>query len=227
MMNIRYFLLVIAMMITPLAFANNVSLAKFFSSNNTQIIDAHTAYERLIGDPQENLKNEIIEVVQKNHLEQNKCEDVLGMYQMTNDQNITADNTKEFVTSPYQTVPEQVIFDMAKQLANVLKQESIGVFIPENESAIGDILVNFRNPLSITEAIGLINTKLPLYYRQAYSLHLKQKYAGYEQTKVTSVEWLGSQAKLDEVKKAFPNENISAQHGKAFLVYKNGQKQEL
>ena len=45
--------------------------------------------------------------------------------------------------------------------------------------------------------------------------------------KVTKIEWLGSRENIDEIKKAFPEENISSHKGQAYLVYKNGQTESL
>lgn len=220
--------LIILVFFSHYSYAAILSEAKFFSSNNTQIIDPHRAYERLVSDDQENLKNEIIKIMQKNHLEQNQNEDVLGIYKMESDQNVTADNTEIFTTSPYQSIREEHIFDIAKQLAISLKQESVLVFIPNKADTIAEVTVNFdEHPLSITEVIDIVKKKLPIQYSQAYTIYLKQKNAGYDATHVSRIEWLGSQIKPTLIKSAFPNNFISSNSGKAFLIFKNGQKQEL
>lgn len=45
--------------------------------------------------------------------------------------------------------------------------------------------------------------------------------------KIAGVEWLGSKIKLEEVKKAFPAGTINYRYGKVYLVYQNGQKEQL
>ena len=220
--------LFITILSTQIVLAADVASVEFFSSNNTQIIDVQTAYERMLSEPQDNLKNEIIIVLQKNHLEQSNYEDILGMYQMDSDQNMTADNTKVFTTSPLQTLPESKAFEIAKELANALKQESIAIFVPYAEAKVGGVVVSFQNNQpSIQELVVLINSKLPRHYAQGFSMRLTFKHAGFLNTKVASVEWLGSKIQVGEIKNAFPLAIVSEQHGNAFLVYKNGQRQEL
>ena len=48
-----------------------------------------------------------------------------------------------------------------------------------------------------------------------------------DNTTVKEIEWLGSKVKPEDIQKAFPLEDISYQYGKAYLVYKNGQKEQL
>jgi hypothetical protein len=210
------------------AIGDSKTSVMFFSSNNTNEITIKTAYERLIGNEQKDLQNEIINLMQKNHLEQGKFEDILGTYQMSSSQNVTEDNTDVFNTSPYQKLSNEKVFTLAKQLAITLKQESVAVFIPNQKSTIGDITVSFASyQPSITKIINILNAKLPPAYSQAFSLHLSNENADFDNLKVAEVEWLGSKAKLEEIKKAFPQEKISYYYGTAYLVYKNGQKKQL
>ncbi len=84
------------------AFANNNASVEFFASNNNKIINMQTAYNRLTGQAQLDLQDEMIDVLQKNHIEQGRFKNILGTYRMSTDQSNTADNTEEFDVSPYQ-----------------------------------------------------------------------------------------------------------------------------
>ena len=56
-------------------FAGNTHSSEFFASNNTKEIDLQTAYNRLTGIEQSHLQNSMINIMQKNHVEQGKFED--------------------------------------------------------------------------------------------------------------------------------------------------------
>ena len=210
-----------------IVFANNTPSAEFFASNNTKEIDLQTAYNRLLGNEQADLQNSMISVMQKNHIEQGKFENILGTYQMSNDKNITADNTEHFITSPDQYLPAERIFSLAKKLAIKLNQDSVAVLIP-NRSSLGDITVKFTShQLTIDEIVNMLHNKLPPLYNQAFSLHLINQCGDFNNAKVTEVEWLGSKINPEVIKKAFPSEKIYSRYGKVFLVYQNGQKEQL
>jgi hypothetical protein len=223
----NWILISILLTASTISYAANSSTIEFFSSNNTHEIDVAKAYARLMGKAQHDLKNNTITVLQNNHIEQGKFENILGMYQMTSDKNMTGDNTEIFYASPLQNFSDSQIFSLAAQLANTLNQESVAVFIPSNQQAIADITVKFTSQKpSITEAINMIREKLPT-YATAFSLHLSSECQGFNNTKVSEIEWLGSRININEIKKAFPGENISSHQGQAYLVYKNGQTQRL
>lgn len=210
-----------------IAFANNESSVEFFASNNTKEINIQTAYDRLTGQEQYDLQNKMINVLQKNHIEQGKFENILGTYRMSSDQNITADNTENFNTSPYQNLSDEKVFSIAKELAVSLNQDSVAVLISD-QSSIGDITVSFiSSQPSINEVITLLHDKLPILYNQAFSIHLAKTCGGFNSAKVAAIEWLGSKMNLEEVKKVFPSEKINYRNGKVFLVYQNGQREQL
>lgn len=216
---------------TSFAFENNqnsLSSVEFFVSNNTGEIDLQTAFDRLEGNEQQELQNTIVNTMQKKHLEQGTFADLLGTYQMSNGQNTTADNSEGFITSPYQKISNKKVFDIAKELANTLNQESVAVFISSNKSPIGDTILKFKaNQYSIDETIQLIHQKLPELYSQAFSLHLMNTCGGFHTTTVKEVEWLGSKVDPQEIQKSFPNDEIVSHNGKAYLVYKDGHKEPL
>lgn len=186
-----------------------------------------TAYNRLTGQEQLDLQDEMIDVLQKNHIEQGRFKNILGTYRMSTDQSNTADNTEEFDLSPYQHLSDEQIFSIAKELAVKLKQDSVAVLIP-NQSTVGDITVNFisKKP-SINEVIGLLQKKLPSLYNEAFSLHLVNTSGNFDTAKVAKIEWLGHKINLSEIKKAFPLEKIDFHYGDVFLVYQNGQTEPL
>src|SRR6186713_1609430 len=109
----QLFTLLLGLMILSLStvsLADKVNSVEFFASNNTATIDLQTAYQRLNGNEQRELQSSMINVFQKNHIEQGKFEGILGTYQMASDGNITADNTDAFMTSPYQFINDKKIF---------------------------------------------------------------------------------------------------------------------
>lgn len=224
-------IIVVSIFFSTSSFSNNNSEKRsieFFASNNTNEIDLQTAFNRLKGNEQQELQNEMIDILQKEHMEQGKFEDLLGTYQMASDQNITADNSEIFITSSYQQISTEKVFDLAKELANSLKQESVAVFIPSQEPVIGDTILNFRSHnYTINEVIKIIHEKLPMHYSQAFSLHLNNTCSNFDNATVKEIEWLGSKIKPDEIQKSFPLEEISYHYGKAYLVFKNGQKEQL
>ena len=101
---------------TNVVYANNQLSIEFFASNNTNEINLQKAYARLKGIDQSELQNGMIRILQKNHIEQGTFEDILGTYRMSNDKNITADNTEHFSTSPNQNLSDDQIFSLAKEL---------------------------------------------------------------------------------------------------------------
>lgn len=209
------------------AFANNNASVEFFASNNNKIINMQTAYNRLTGQEQLDLQDEMIDVLQKNHIEQGRFKNILGTYRMSIDQSNTADNTEEFDLSPYQHLSDEQIFSIAKELAVTLKQDSVAVLIP-NQSTIGDITVNFTSKKpSIHEVVDLLQKELPSLYNEAFSIHLVNTSGGFDTAKVAKIEWLGHKINLSEIKKAFPLENIDFRYGDVFLVYQNGQTEQL
>jgi hypothetical protein len=213
--------------IVNIAYAANTPAIEFFASNNTQKITAEKAYERLVGKAQHDLKDSIVGVLQENHVEQGKFEKILGMYEMSTDKNVTGDNTEIFHASPLQTLSLNQIFSLASELANSLQQESVAVFIPSNPSPIADIIVSFTSHKpNIAETIERLHEKLPA-YATAFSLHLSSTHSGFNNAKVTQIEWIGSKVDINKIKEAFPKESISYHYGQAYLVYKNGQTEQL
>ena len=142
------------------AFAEERCSVEFFASNNTATINLQTAYQRLTGEEQHQLQNSMIDVLQKNHLEQGKFEDILGTYQMSDNSSITADNTDAFITSPYQCISEENAFSTAQQFANDMKQESVAVLISSSQPIISEIKVSFNSQPSINEVVSLVHDKL-------------------------------------------------------------------
>ena len=225
-------LLICSFFFTKLLLANNNldvrQPVEFFASNNTSEIDLQTAFNRLKNNKQQELHDEIIRIMQIEQVKQGKFEDLLGTYRMSSDQNITADNSEIFITSFYQKLSTEKVFNLAKKLANSLKQDSVAVFIPSKQSIIGDASLKFKSHIySINEVTKLIHEKLPIHYSQAFSLYLNNNSSIFDNTTVKEVEWLGSKIKPDELHKSFPQDQVTYHYGKAYLVYRNGQKEEL
>lgn len=207
--------------------ADTNSTVSFYASNNTKTIDMQTAYDRLTGKAQPALQEKMIDILQKNHIEQGRFKNILGTYQMPDQQYSTADNTEAFDTSPYQPLSNEKVFSIAQEMAIALKQDSVAVLVP-NPSVVGDVTVNFtfKKP-GIHEMLGFLQEKLPLVYRQSFSLHLANITGNFNDAKVEKIEWLGSQFNLDELQQAFPFSKITVRYGDAFLVHQNGLREHL
>jgi hypothetical protein len=202
------------------AFASNESAIKFFVSNNTHEISPQTAYVRLVGHEQTQLQHAVKIVLKNNHLQLQNSGNILGVYQMSSDHDITADNTLYFYIAPTQALSQQKIFSIAKLLAIKFKQETVAVFIPDNNK-LGEITVNLgSHEEGIDQTISDLHQKLSGSYSQAFSLYL-------DKTKVEQVEWLGSKLNINEIKKAFPEDKISSEEGQAFLIYQDGRTEKL
>jgi len=213
--------------LTHTAFADPEISAEFFASNNTREITVQSAYARLTGQEQHHLQRVISSVLQRYHVDELKSGDVLGIYRMSKDKDITADNTEYVYAGVSPDVSEQKIFSVAQILAITLHQDSVAVFIPASSSP-GDVSVNFvSDQPSISTVIHQIHTKLPASYGHGFSLHLVNEKPGFKNAKVTAVEWLGSKLNLKKIKHAFPAETITTQNGSAYLVYQNGKNERL
>ncbi len=209
-------------------YAVDTSEVSFFASNNTEIIKPQQAYVRILSQAQDQLKNTIIDIMQSNHMEQTKCEDSIGMYEMRNDGNPTSDNTKVFTTSPYQIIADNKVFAIAVQMANELKQESVAVFIPDKDATVSDTVVHLKShQYHLDEILKVIDEDLPPQYSKAFSLHFSNKFGGLQNATVSSIEWLGTTIDPAVIQRVFSAEDITFNHGKAYLVFKNGQKEEL
>jgi hypothetical protein len=208
-------------------FAASPHAVEIFASNNTGEISVETAYKRLEGQPQRDLKNSIIDILQSKHIEQGRFVSILGVYQMA-DKNLTGDNTELFYASPLQHFFKEEIFALAAKLLSALQQESIAVFFPDEHAVDGDVYVIFKSqPPLIKNIIKIIHEKLPANYAAAFSLHLEDNKVEFDQARVKEIEWLGSKIDLKIIKKAFPAADLLARHGKAYLVYKDGRIEDL
>jgi hypothetical protein len=217
-----------ALFIANVTYADQRPAVEFFYSNNKGEISVQAAYKRLTGDEQKLLQNDIIKLMKVNHVNQGHSEDILGTYFMSTDKKITADNTEIFSIPVTDRLAKERIFAIAKKIADTFDQESVAVFIPENKKAVGDIKIIFlKNRPSINQVIQVIHEKLPASYSQAFSLHIANETDDYDHARITAVEWLGKKAKFDELKKAFPNDKVSYQHGKSYLIYKDGRVEAL
>ncbi|ARG98500.1 hypothetical protein [Legionella micdadei] len=212
------------LLLTTISYAQDNLSFKLFISNNTAKMQMREAYTRLTSSLQEKLKNGIIDVLQKNQVEQGKFKTILGVYQMRNTQAVTADNGVLFSGH---MLGEKMIFALSKYLAKKFNQESIAIFIRADEAPIGDTILVFALPPTITEAVSLIQKKLPSTYGKAFSIHLSNTHTGFASTRVTAVEWLGQKTDVGLIRKAFPKDTVIPRHGKAFLAYQDGSKSRL
>lgn len=213
-----------ALLLLLISIAVHAAPIEFYASNNTSEISLENAYARLTGTSQHVLRDEMIHVMQINHVEQGVCNDILGSYQMNATQNVTADNSKVFTMSPYQQYPISKATRVAKQLAQALQQESVAMFVPNQQGSFGKAIVTFQNNKPNVAAVkALLHARLPDDYSQAYSLVLENEYANYADLKVAQIQWLGNKKNLQEIQAAFADEQVALVHGSAYLVYADGQ----
>lgn len=194
----------------------------FFYSNNTQIIDIKSAYYRLIGAEQIELKKISNKILNTQYIGSGQRNDFLGVYTMASNQMITAENSESFEFLPKKTWGKKQTILAAAALANRLEQESVAVFIhsDSNQTAELKLIFGLHRP-TITETINLLSQRLPKSYTHAFSLHLMNTTGAMYRQKVRSVEWLGHFARASDVRKAFPHDKVSTKRGSSFLVYKN------
>lgn len=226
-MKLKSLIICLAFLLLPLtSFAynpGNKCSIEFFASNNTQTIDLATALQRLQGNEQNALLEATIELMQKNHVQQGKFTNILGVYKFSASPSMTADNSEIYSTSCYQTIPTNTALSYAKELASTLNQESVAVFIPKAKSSIGEITVTLSShQYTLDEVIKIINNEVPSQFRQAYSLSLDNSHCT-QNAIITQIEWLGSKLNPNDLKNAFPKEQITVYQGNAYLVYSNGQ----
>lgn len=210
-----------------ISFAENITYVEFFSSNNTEEINMKSAYARLISGRQKQLKNTIKNIVSHHHFKNIRFENILGSYRMASNKKITSDNVEEFFIPYSQCRSDKKIFSIAKQLAENLNQESVAVFIPNDQSTVGDVTLEFISFYpTISEALALIREKLPTAYSEAFSLHFQDQ-GNFATARIQSIEWLGGKIKLEEVEKSFPDEHVISRRGKSYLIYKDGHLARL
>ncbi|MDX2165380.1 MAG: hypothetical protein SFW07_08240 [Gammaproteobacteria bacterium] len=201
--------------------------ATMFVSNNTQEITVQSAYVRLTGQPQANLRNTVKSILDKYQLTSNKSDSILGVYRMSTDKDMTADNTEYVSENSSQPLSDKKIFSIAKALAITLHQDSVAVFILD-QNAVGDVSVHFMSHKpGINEVINDVHKNLPALYSQGFSLHLVNTCCGFDHARVSEVEWLGSKINLTQIKRAFPAQHIVSQDGVVYLIYQNGKQEKL
>ena len=209
------------------AFAASHSSIEFFASNNQGEIPLQTAYARLTGDPQQQLQQKFIEVMQKNHVEQGTQKNILGIYQMDSTKNVTWDNSERFDTSPYQNLSVDEAKQIAMQLSQVLAQETVAVFVPESQANVAKITVHFKHQPSIAALQKQVQNKLPEQYRQAMSIQLEKETTGLPQARVDTLTWLGSGYDKQVIQAAFKDASVEVDSGDAFLVNQQGNLTNL
>ncbi|KTC91822.1 MULTISPECIES: hypothetical protein [Legionella] len=203
------------------------SSIELFFSNNTDVIQINEAYSRLVSASQKKMHEQVIAILQRNHIEQGTFKDALGMYQITTC-DISADNSSRFISSSQQPLSKKVIFSLSRELVTKLNQESIAVFFPNNDFPVSDTTLHFTTVQpTIVEALNLIKQQLPINFSQAFSMYLDNECEDFDTIKVVAIEWLGQRVNADLIRQAFPQEIIHSRHGEAYMVYRDGSKKSL
>ncbi|STY26333.1 Uncharacterised protein [Legionella taurinensis] len=207
----------------PLA-ASDVSTVTFYAANNVGEVAPAEAYKNLLSEKQRQLETTMVDIMQSHHLEQSQGEDILCMYRAESDGHLAAENSKLFTTSPYQSIAEDEIFTISKELVSTLQQEAVAVFIPNEQADIGDTTIYLNSHYyTVDEVLKRISEKLPPEYRQIYTLHFDSTYGDFHKARVGRVEWLGHQIDSSVIETAFPDDTIELKNGQAYLVLKDGQ----
>jgi hypothetical protein len=218
----RVFAVFITFSVSSVAFSTDNASVEFFYSNNKSIITVKKAYERLIGAEQYALTDSMITFLQKNHFEQGRLANILGLYQSNDRRTVTGDNAEIYYASPLQKISEEQVLNAATNLSKTLKQESVAVFVPSQHSDYSNIVVTFKsNQPTVVNLVNRIRKKLPA-YSSAFSLHLRGYNQSFADSKVIAVEWLGKKVKIEDIRNEFPAEKITARRGHAYLVYQDG-----
>jgi len=201
----------------------------FYFSNSTSTISLSQAFCRLCSKDQVELQKTAITLMRQEHINKIELQDLLGFYRIYKTKNMTADNSEKLVINDSPQLSSKKAFKIAGKLANALNQESVAIFLPDDNMKGGQLIIRLMShQYTIQEITNIIHKKLPKQYNQGFSLHLKNPcYASFEDATVEEVEWLGTKIKQNDVKKLFPQDNVTYHLGRAYLVYSDGKKQSL
>ncbi|KTC96568.1 hypothetical protein [Legionella erythra] len=207
----------------PLA-ASDVSSVTFYAANNVGEVAPTEAYKNLLSEKQRQLETTMVDIMQSHHLEQSQGENILCMYKTESDGHLAAENSKLFTSSPYQSIAEDEIFTISKELVSTLQQEAVAVFIPNEQAGSGDTIIYLNSHhYTVDDVLKRISEKLPPEYTQIYTLHFDSTYGDFHKARVGRVEWLGHQIDSSVIQAAFPDDTIEVKNGQAYLVLKDGQ----
>lgn len=207
------------------SFANTT----LYFSNNQSVITPEVAFTRLESSPETQLEKQMVPVLQQAHVEQGQTKEVLGLYQMSQDQQITADNSIAFSFSPYQTLENSTIRSIAQSLAEKFNQDSVAlVKTDKNSGTIIDRQVCFNhNKPYLIDLISQIKEQLPDDYQIAYTIYIDGHPGTIENARVEKIEWIGKNLSTQELQDVFNQSTIKEYKGQAWLIYKDGRVQAL
>lgn len=197
--------------------------SKIFVSNNQKIISPTNAYERMYDNAQKTLENKTINTLQHGHYEEGRMENVLGAYTLSSSQTITADNTLIFKTSPNEHSEKEKIIQTATQLAKRFNQESVAVFIDNNNVVDYDTILTFKGKKPTYKTIKPTLLALRAYGLSAFSIHFQSDKTDLPNARVRSIEWLSSQDNRALLKQYFNRARINEKRGLGLLVYQDGE----
>lgn len=193
-----------------------------YMSNNTGQISIEKAYSKILTSDQLKLEESVINILQKYKVQQGKFNTLLGVYQNY------GDNVEEFTFSPYDTISESNINDIAQKIAVSLNQHSVLVFRP-GECTSQEVTVEFAETKEpqFKQVDKIINNKLDKKYAHSFSMHLDNSYSGIQKAHVTKVVWFGNHAKPEELQKVFPDSKVNSRCGDVYLIYQDGKREAL
>jgi hypothetical protein len=201
--------------------------SKLFAANNTSTISINEAFDRVNGEAQGDLKDTTINTLQNDHYEQGRISNAVGTYYMRSRDEMTADNTLVYTTSPQESIPEEKIIRTAATLAKDLNQESVAVFVTDGNPSNSDILIGvddqnlsyseLKNKIPQLEAIGL----------STFTVYFKGSPCTLDSAKISAIEWLTTHDKLEQLKKVFAGGQVQEETGEALLVFNDGHTEVI
>lgn len=208
-------------------FQPSISMAsKIFVSNNERIITASEAYKRMHSKAQFKLINNTITTLKKYHYQQGRVENILGAYMHLNNL-ITFDNTLIFTTSAEETLNERRIFNTGISLAKQFNQQSVAVFIKNNNHRNTDTILKFKRPRPTYGDIKMKLRKLSASSLPAFSIHFQNKHFGLAVNKISEIEFLTTPSKNKMLKNIFKNAEINYKFGEAYLIFRDGHVKQI
>lgn len=216
--------LLVTISMIPLSYASEPNNSPtLYMSNNTKQISIDKAYARLLSSDQLELENNVINILQKNQIQQGQFTTLLGVYKNY------GDNTKQFTFSPYEKISESSLNNIAHEIATSLHQDSVLVFIPGVCLETKEINIELpKNPeLKFKQVFKIIHKNLDSNYTQNFSILLDNSYSGINKSTVTNIIWFGKNFDIAKLKKAFPNSKIKERCGNAYLIYQDGKQESL
>jgi hypothetical protein len=190
----------------------------YFSNNTNQCTTLSSAYLHMLGSQQKRLRSMINYFMHDYDIPCYKIQNATGIYTSVHQKKGVADNTLILSVPRNQLYLPYEANSIAQELANLFEQETIAVFVTNNQLPFSKIKVEFTTlDVSINNLYKLLR-KLPARYASTFTVYIKPNH----NQMISSIEWLGSYLDLNEIEMAFPDQQICLSRGDSWVVGRNG-----